>query len=374
MDVLHNRRGRLALLRELLKEDPHNLRLISDAAWSAFNEGQFEECISLIGVYAAKADLPTEMRNLKGSAHTGLKQYDVAIDVFAALREAGNDSPEIRFNQAWAHAMRKEYGDALHLLDPLAVGCSPHGPSLKVQMLHHQGDLDHALEVGRSLLLDYPADSRLMAALAVLALDAGDLVAADDYAIRSETEPQSRMVRGMLELGQHQLAEATQRFDEVLSVQPESARAWTGKGLSLLASGHPKEAAPALLRGAELFGSHQGSWIAAGWAFFLGGDKETARTAFNRSLSIDPNFSESHGGLAVVAVSDGDITDAEHHAEVALRLDRQSLGGILAKTLLLDRSGHGEAAQRLREIATSSEIGPGGETLGQLLIRLNVGN
>jgi len=93
---------------------------------------------------------------------------------------------------------------------------------------------------------------------------------------------------------------------------------------------------------------------------------------FMRSSEIDDTFSEGHGGLAVLAFMNGDLAQAELRSELALRLDRESLGGTLAKIMLLEAQGDVETATRIRDIALKSRIGPDGKTLLQALAGMNM--
>lgn len=96
-------------------------------------------------------------------------------------------------------------------------------------------------------------------------------------------------------------------------------------------------------------------------------DREAARERFERVVEQDDSFSEGHGGLAVLDVMEGRNEDARRRADLALRLDRQSLGGILARSLLLELDGDPTAAARIREIALNAPIGPEGRSVAQML-------
>ena len=124
-----------------------------------------------------------------------------------------------------------------------------------------------------------------------------------------------------------------------------------------------------LERGAEAFGDHLGSWIAAGWAYYIAGDLARSRACFERALAVDSNFSEAHGGLAVLDLVAGDEAGARRQADVALRLDRASLGGVLARTLLMERDGDAAGAAKARERAMRAPIGAGGTTLADAIGR-----
>jgi len=85
-------------------------------------------------------------------------------------------------------------------------------------------------------------------------------------------------------------------------------------------------------------------------------------------MAIDPNFSECHGGLAVLDILEGRIEEGKRESEIALRLDKGSLGGALAASLLMEHSGRPEIAQRIRERAMTAPIGPNGLTIAQALV------
>jgi tetratricopeptide (TPR) repeat protein len=302
--------------------------------------------------------------------HLARQQYDDAAAVFADLRGQGVDDAAIRYNQAYAEALRGAFQESLILLDDTALAASSEGPTLKIRVMYSLGLFDDALATGEHLAARYPDDAGLMGALATLALDAQRLDLARHYAQRAEKNPESRTALGLLALGEYDTEKSLGLFDGVIDEQPDNARAWLGKGLALLGAEQNAAAAPTLEHCAKLFGTHLGSWIAAGWAYFTIGDLRKARENFEAAEAVDPNFSETHGGLAVIDITEGRLDSAEKRCEVALRLDRKSFGGILAKSLLLDKSGNIKDAQRIREIALSTSIGPNGETIANAMLAL----
>ena len=123
-------------------------------------------------------------------------------------------------------------------------------------------------------------------------------------------------------------------------------------------------------KGAEMFGDHLGSWIAAGWAYLLAGEHEQARDRFERARQIDPNFAESHGSLAVMDVLAGDSESAQRRMEVALRLDRACFSGAFAQMLMASAAGDAGAAQRIADIALKQPLDDKGRTIADALARL----
>jgi tetratricopeptide (TPR) repeat protein len=362
--------GRLESLLGFLKHDPDNLHLIGDAASAAFDAGDGDTALQLLERYGALQPLPDELLNLKGLVALTERDYAGAAAVFEDLRARAPDDPVLKFNLAWAKSMMESWQEALELLDDRTLSASPRAPSLKIHVMHHLGLYDEALAAGEVLAQRFPGDQVLMGALATLALDAEKPDLARAYAALAGKTAEGCAALGFLALGDQQDERSLELFDEALAAQPANPRAWVGKGLGLLAAGNAVEGSKAIDRGAELFGDHIGSWIASGWARFARGDNAGARQSFERATAIDANFSECHGGLAVMDLLDGRIADAERRCDIALRLDRKSFGGALAKTLLLARAGRPQAAQRVRDIAFATPVGMHGETLAQLLAKM----
>ncbi|MDR2858127.1 MAG: tetratricopeptide repeat protein [Novosphingobium sp.] len=362
---------RLDRLLGFLAMDQDNPALLADAAEAAFEARRFGVTAELLGRHAALAPLPPALCNLAGLAALAEERFGDAEAYFEQLRRSGIDDPGVRFNQAWALAMVERYGEAAELLDDEVIAVSPRGPTLKLQALHHLGDLDVALAEGRALIARYPNDQALLGAAATLAMDADDLAMARTCAGRAPDSPQALAVLGMLALDASDVGGAMDLFDRALARQQGSPRALVGKGLALLAGGQAAAGARAIEAGAAHFRTHLGSWIAAGWAWLIAGDTARAQAMFTRVCEIDDTFSEGHGGLAVLALEAGDLAEAQRRSEIALRLDAESLGGILSRIMLLQAQGDTRTAARIRDIALATPVGPSGKTLLEALAGMN---
>lgn len=359
--------GRLSRLLAYLKRDPRNAAILGDAARAAYDAGQFALVTDLIGRRAKDEALSPDLLNLSALTLLAQNRFEDAEAALEVLRAAGHDAPPVRFNRAWALMMLARYEEADALLDKDAIAASTRGPALKIQALHHIGELEHALEIGRELAILYPDNVALMGALATLAIDAEELDLAQAYALRAGDNAEGITALGLFALDKRDNKTALTSFERALAAQPDNARAWVGKGLVLLAEGDAADAAQTIEHGARLFGDHLGSWVAAGWAHFLSGDQKRARDAFARVISLDGTFSEGHGGLAVLDLLGGNIDAAEQNSMVALRLDRTSLGGTLAKILLLQMAGEETSAEQIRAKAIATPLGPRGQTLAQMI-------
>jgi Tfp pilus assembly protein PilF len=358
--------SRLERLLGFLDTDPLNPSLLADAAQAAFAARDFGRAADLIARHDLVAQPSPALLNLKGLVAIAQHRFAYAIAIFEGLRQDADD-PALRFNLAWSNAMTGGWQATLDLLDDGALDASPRAPALKIQALHHLDRHDDALKSGETLATRYPDNRELMGALATLALDAENPQLARHYARLAGDNAEGRTALGMLSLGEHDAAGSLALFDQAMQKQPNNPRAWLGKGLAQLAGGDARAGADAIDRGAELFQDHIGSWVASGWAHFINHDYAKARASFDRALAIDANFAESHGGLAVVDVAEGRFDEARRHCDIALRLDKSCFGGALAKSLLLAQAGHAQAAQKVRDIALNTPIGPDGKTIAQAL-------
>lgn len=356
--------SRFERLKAYLAADPGNLTLMADAADAAMNEGRFADVIDMVDRHAAIAPPPPSLINVLGLCALAEGRHEDAAGIFAALLAGAPDDPALRFNLAWA---REQAGDHRGALE--AIGSSAGtgtAAALVVRSLHNLGQLDEAIAVGDAWE-GREGSPELWGGLAAVALDAEDLDRAQRWASRGIASPDGLAAQGVLEMMEARNGEARRLFEEALALRPDSGRGLLGMGSVLLDEGRPEEAAKQFDAAGEIYGDHLGTWVAAGWAWLLAGDQAAARARFDRAVAIDDSFGEGHGGLAVIDMMEGHIEDATRRSEIALRLDRQGLGGTLARSLLLDRAGETTAAARIREMALNAPIGPNGRSVMQML-------
>jgi tetratricopeptide (TPR) repeat protein len=364
--------SRLQRLLPLLDADPANLILLSDAAETAMVEQQPGVAAELLERYARIEPLPAREANLAGLAALQTKRFDRAVEYFGRLVESGESDPAVRFNLAWASAMNKDFDRALELVDDDLARTLPQAAMLQVQILHDRGEFEDAARRAREYVELHPSYAPLMAAVSVLALDVEDEALAAACAAKGGDHPDALSTLGTLALGHERSTEALDLFDRALERNQRVPRAWVGRGLAKLLTGATPGAAADIDRGAEMFGDHLGSWIAAGWAHFVNKDMTAARARFETALALDPNFAESHGSLAVLDVMEGNPQGALEKSEIALRLDRQCYSAALARSLLAAGAGDQATARRIYEKAIDTPVDESGRTIGQALARLGM--
>lgn len=364
--------GRLDRLLPLLAADPENVALLADAAETALSERRPEIATELFDRAARLGALRPEQANLAGLAAMQAGRFEEAAKHLEPLVDRGIGGPAVRFNLAWALAMSDSHADALKLLDDETARSLPQAAMLKVQILHDLGELSAASEAAELLGAVHSEDPGLLAATSVLAVDLDDLPRAEQAALAAGDHPDALTTLGILALDRDNPAEALRRFDQAIELRTATPRAWLGRGLARLLAGGAEDAATDLDRGAEMFGDHLGSWIAAGWAWFIRGDLTAARGRFERALAIDPTFAEAQGSLAAIDILEGHVEAGRERAEKAVRLDRNSFSAALARILLASASGDQGAARRIFDIALNTPVDESGRTVAQAAARLGL--
>lgn len=362
--------SRYLRLAELLGQDPDNLALLADSAEAAFAEARIDAAQELIDRQARLAPLTPQARHLAGLIAMRRLDWAGAADIYAELLASGASAPPVRFNLAWSLAMDKRFEDAVAVLDEATSLALPQAAQLEVQLLHQICEFDRAITRARALIQVHTEHRGLNAIVSTLAIDMEDSELALRTAQKAGDHPDALTTLGTLALGEDDPEAAVRLFEAALARAPDAPRAWIGRGLTRLL-GHDKNgAASDLDKGAEMFGTHLGSWIAAGWGHVLAGDRAAGRARFEKALAIDDRFGEAQGSLAVVELLDGQIDAAKRRTEIALRLDREGFSAALASMLLAAGEGRAESAQRIFETALHTPIGEDGRTLAQALARL----
>lgn len=364
--------SRFEQLSALLEQDPTNLRLVTDTANAAIEARQFAEARRLIATLSSQGSLSDELVFLDGTAAMGAAEWADAAARFEKLLAIGADAPAIRFNLAWSLAMQKAFDAALALLDEPTVATLPQAAALSVQLLHQRGDMEEAERRARDSIARFPDHVGLNAVVSTLAIDIEDRDLAAHCAQQAGDHPEALVTLATLSLGNDQIGDAAVLFDRALEKNPALPRAWIGRGLSKLLGADKVAAAADIDHGAALFDTHLGSWIAAGWAHLLAGDLATAKERFQTALSLDANFAESHGSLAVIDVMQGRAEEARRATATALRLDRQCFSAALAAMLLALSGGDQAGARQLMERALSTPVGDDGKTIAQTMARLGL--
>lgn len=351
---------RLDQLLGYLDSDPDNTALIQDTIDAAISAGELDRADALCARLGTLQPQTIEATYFGGLVAMHRLDFARAADLMAPLLER-EDHPNIRFNLAWSRAMLGDKDDALKLIDERTSTAIAAAAMLRVQLLHESGDFDGALVEGRQALERFPQDAGLLAAMSTLALDVEDLDLARRCVAGAGDHPEALAAAGVLELQDGDPEVARIRFDRSIALREHNPRAWIGRGLAALVQHDAARAAEDIDHGAQQFHDHIGSWIAAGWAHYLAGNIEAAHARFERAMMIDQTFAESHGSLAVIDITGGDLATARRRIRTAIGLDRNCFSAAFAQILLA--SDDPAQARTLVERAMTTPLSDSGLTI-----------
>lgn len=362
--------ARLERLLDYLDQDRANPGLANDCAEAALDAGRLTLAAEILAPFDTAGTMDARGHNLSGMAAMRSGDQRMAQRHFSRLLQDFPDDPAVRFNMAWSQALAGEHGAARATLGDVGDTDLAQTAMLDLQIHHHLGEFDAAEEKLAAYVDRFPDYAPLQAAASVLAMDIDRIDLARTCAERGGDHPDALSTLGVLELGDQDLDSARALFSRSLETRPHNPRANIGFGLVELASGNSQAALPYLDRGADEFGDHLGSWLAAGWAHLLAGDRDAARARFETALAKDDSFGEAHGSLAALDAMAGDLESARHRVEIALRLDRQGFAAAFTGMVLAAAEGDEDKARRIFEFAASQPLTADGKTLAQALARM----
>jgi tetratricopeptide (TPR) repeat protein len=370
MGMTQSPTARLDFLKDCLETDPNNLNLIQDAIGTAVEAKELTVAAHLLERLESLVPLTQEFLNLSGRIALETGQVSKAVAIFNSLSKQSPENPTISLNLAWALYFDHQFESASSMLSDDIIEVFPSGSLLKSRLLHIESKFDEALEAATLGLKLHPNDPNLLGISSVLAMDLDDRELAYSAAISAGDNCDALTTLAILEIGDGNIKAASEKLAKVAGKDPGSARAAVGQGMVSLLENDLSQATKHLKRGAELFKTHVGSWIAVGWAELLAGNRSEAEAVFRKALELDRTFAETHGSIAVIEALKGNIEASQHAALTARRLDPQGFAAMLAKVLIHASSGEQEMADSIFKKALSTPIDSDGRTINSLIANM----
>ncbi len=360
----------------LLKNDSGNASLRHRCVELAVAIRKFDLVVDLANAGLAQNPADDAARFELATGLIGQGHYREALKVLEKLAVTSQDAVGVRSNIALCRYCLGDFEQALpHLEFCYTANERSSGlVRLLVSSYHHLGRVDEAIVVAEANAAAAGSDSALAGVYALLFLDADDAAKAMRWAKTAlDLDPKSvdgRVTRATLLTARMQLDEARSLFNDVVADAPNAGRAWIGLGTLALLERDLAAARQHMMRGLELMPMHIGSWHVLAWTNLLSNDLDGADRAFQTALAGDRNFSESHGGLAVIAAMRGDRAVAQERLRTALRLDAGCLSAKFAQALLEGSDDPARAREIIR--AAAADLGAkDGSALAQLLSRVS---
>ncbi|WP_273047431.1 hypothetical protein [Pseudoalteromonas sp.] len=152
-----------------------------------------------------------------------------------------------------------------------------------------------------------------------------------------------------------ELSAAEEAISHCLQLNPTLGRAWSLQGQLNLYRGDIASALQSFSSATTYMPDHIGTWHLFAWTQLFSNELGQAEAAFSKAVNLNPSFSESHGGLAIVEIQKENVDGAKKLIKLALRLDSGCFTARYAQSLLLEREGSLDEASQLVESILQSE-------------------
>lgn len=289
----------------------------------------------------------------KGNLLLAQKNWPAAQALFSELNERHPDV-ELAYSLAVALVWLRRHQDAVDVMAPyIALSDLPiQAVTLLVRAWHHIGQFETALAFVEQHFARCKSDMQFLSAASLLYLDCEQFDKARELSetvLATDTGSVEALVSaGTIALLNTDQQAAIEYFQRGLALNATQGRCWAGLGLSSLLSHNFAAADEQLQQALQYFPEHVGTLHALGWCKILSQDASAAKAIFEQAIALDRNFSESHGGLAVVYALSGQEAPAQESIRRAFALDRQCLSARYAQ-MVLDGTVHD--AVRFRQMA-----------------------
>lgn len=361
-------------LAGFLRGDPGNLPLLQEAVHQGLAAGRAEAALSLIDGFEASPGDAAATAHLRSSVLLALGRAGEAELVLRAIAEAGPLAPASRFNLAYALWLQGRHDEAVPvwqaLVDEPQGGVPPGALAGLLRCLRSRDGIAAALQAWERSV---PAarDAQAQGVASMLYFDADDAARARELAhaawgAGSRHHETVAVLAGVLTL-ERRADEALALLGPALQQAPQDGRLWSMRAAALMGLGDLVQARAAYEQAVRFVPQHIGTWHGLGWCQIAQQDLAGARESMERALTLDRNFAESHGGMAVVDALSGRREAAEASIKRALGLDAGSLSARYAQAVLAGDTADRAAFQRLALRLLGSRAAPLGGTLAEAI-------
>ena len=368
---------RLTRLEQYLREDPNNLTLLDEAFNAAFAAGEWQRArfhlrhAQALGVTGAIVDFRESRIDMAmrrwADARARLESLTMATDLSGDARDAIEHDIAYTMFREGDFAGARDRLAAPMLAEPMTS--SPAMQVLWLRTLHQVGEIKQVIEWARARSADGTLASDAMGVASLAALDFGEIDLAQTWSAaalqKNGQQLEALVAGGSVALGRRDGAEAKELLRRALTVHAEDGRAWSAFGFAELLELQLEAALFAFHQAIKFMPGHVGTWNGLGWTHVVRRDMDAAVQAFEQAVTLDRNFGESHGGLAVAYAFLGQREQAEREIARARGLDANGLATRYAGAILAGEIGDVASVQRLAAQLLSRRFGStGGPMVG----------
>lgn len=304
------------------------------------------------------------------------QDFDKAKEILNCLAE---NNPAYMYGMALISFLQHQFEVAREYLQPLINASEPAASFIILEMrcLYYLGALENALELGvkYSNTISTP---ELNGLIALLALDSKKLELSSEYANKTLREdPQqldASLAMASLLINQQQFEEAFPICQMLNSRHESSGRGWSLSGQLHLVKSDITNAKQCFENAVSYMPDHIGTWHLKAWAELLSDDVAAAKISFQKALDLNRNFADSHAGIALVMIYQGNIDSAKQKIKLAKKLDDQCQTAIFAQSMLLRLEGKAQEADSMVAGIIGGQSHLQGHTYQALIAKLSAQN
>lgn len=352
--------ARVLRLQGYLNSDPDNYVLLLDAFETALQAALFEKAEQFLSIALTRQIDATAWKFRASNLYIAQSRFHDAQAILLDLQQEQGSHPAIIHNLAFILFQQNEFAGATDLLDTVVkaeAGTKLEDISqpqvLWLRCMHRLLKLDEAL----AYVIEQESAQRLSAQAAgvasLIAVDSGRIDLATSWAIRALTvEPEqieALIAHATIALTQKNTEAARHYTQLALAKNPLDGRILSLLGFTEMYELKIDQALIHLQKAVTYMPDHIGTHLGLGWLYFIQKNLDAASAEFETALSLDRNFAESHGAIAVVAATQNETEKANQHIELALRLDRANLSAPYAQAILSGEVNDAEAIKRLAQ-------------------------
>lgn len=367
---------RLQRLESYLAADPKNMQLLSDAFETAMSAGEFDRAEALLAQGNASGTDTAAWKFKESNLRIAQRRLDEAWEVLQALQQNTGAHPAISQNFAFIAFLQQQYKQCYDLLRPLVDETSNGAADSSLQVLwlrtlHRLNLLQEALDWCDRQIANGALATDAAGVASLICIDADRLEQAKQFSEQAlSANPQqleALVARATIALALRDADGARQLLANALRQNPQDGRSWSALGFAEMLAGDLEKATQHFRQAVVFMSAHIGTWHGLGWARLMSSDIKEAQEAFEQALSLDRNFGESHGAMAVVQALQGAREHALQSIERAKRLDKASLSARYAESILSGEASDVQAMQRLAQRVLGERKGPLGGTMADWL-------
>lgn len=311
--------------------DGKNPRLRVLSARLDIEQGRLEAAEQSLALASTLDPKDAEIDYLRGIVQQRWQRPQAALGHYAAAAEKRADDVAFPLAQAEMLVQLDRRGEALKLL--LArVQYFEHSATIRdaiAQLLQQNGAVRPAIDYYRQASVLDADDVGIRERLALALYEAGESREALSQltrviaAARSADANAAPRVDLMLAAAECELAiddarAARRRFDDITSIEPNSAEAWLGSAKCSLRLSDLKRAEQSAQRAVTLRPRSVDALVVLGYALMKQGRDDAATQTFTRAIRAEPNDAVTLSMLAILARRQGQPIDAEAYLRRAL--------------------------------------------------------